>query len=295
MRKIIPREQIKHLEWKPGDEIPEPPKAGSGGKNIANLAQFTVGELLQNGKHFYDAHLPTALRAAQTYTTERGMIATLPALIAGKASADKRSYLWKNWFAALSEEHVGIDKEGLHVPRGQPIVITLHGQGILTPERIEQAYEEGLTDYGAAVLTNDEFSELLHGRLPNGNTIDLHSYLDIQRENPGPFSQYGVVMPFEVAKATSSGRHEKNNFLSNEVVIIRTGLEKSALESYFDKAENSTGKVGNWHRYNEINPAQASGRLLYVNYTNDGLDGDVSLDVSGRFVGIAPEALGARV
>ena len=47
-------------------------------------------------------------------------------------------------FTALSEENAGIDKNGKLAKAGEEVVLVLHGGGILTPERIRQAYSEGL-------------------------------------------------------------------------------------------------------------------------------------------------------
>ena len=46
---------------------------------------------------------------------DEGIVASMPQLIAGKSLTDKKSYLWKDWFTALSEENIGIDRKGTFV------------------------------------------------------------------------------------------------------------------------------------------------------------------------------------
>ena len=66
------------------------------------------------------------------------------------------------------------------------------------------------------------------------------------------------------------------------------------LEAYFDKAKDSDGDVGNHHRFGEIDPSQPQGRVLFLFDDYYHLIGSGDLDDGGRFVGVAPEAHGAR-
>ena len=203
----------------------------------------------------------------------------------------KKNYLWQNWFTALSEENAGIDKNGKLAKAGEEIVITLHGGGILTPERIRQAYSEGLTPQNAAKYT-DEFDSLLKGVLPSGESIDLYTVDDVKKGIIEPFGRYAVWMPAEAAKTTASNWHKKKEFMENPLVIARAGTLEH-IEAYFKKAKSSD-KVGNWHRFGEIDFRQPQDRLLFVSITDGGIDG-YDLDGDGSFVGVAPEALvGAR-
>jgi hypothetical protein len=304
MTKIIPRDLIKHLEWVPGQQTPQKPVVNpTPTPQPVQQRTSSIDALIKNGKEFYSEQkdgkgnyigVAIALQEAYDQMGSDGIIATLPYLIAGKAQADKRSYLWQKWFTGLSEENAGIDKNGSLVSRGNGIILSLHGGGILTADRIRQAYSEGLTPQNAAKFTDDEFDNLLRGVLPNGESINLYTVDDIVKGNiPDPFGRYAVWMPAETAKGTNSGYHKKKGFMENPLVIARAGTLEH-LEKYFDKAKDSDGDVGCYHKFGEIDFRQPQGRVLFVDGYYFGLRGDIDLDNNGRFVGVAPEAPGAR-
>ncbi|MBU2637725.1 MAG: hypothetical protein KJ955_02030, partial [Nanoarchaeota archaeon] len=51
MTKIIPYELIKHLEWVPGQEVPQMPKPGTAKPALQSV--LSIDELVKNGKEFY--------------------------------------------------------------------------------------------------------------------------------------------------------------------------------------------------------------------------------------------------
>jgi hypothetical protein len=296
--RVIPRELLKHLEWTPGQEIPTPPQPPL---FVPSHSGYSIDDLVQRGKPFYSTELDSArnnigvavsLQQAIEYATMDGVVANMPFLVAGKAASDTNNYLWKNWFTALSEEDIGIDKEGLFVGRGKPVIMVVHGGGILTKERIIRAYAAGLTGQKAAKLDEgSEFDNLLRGILPNGESIQVYGVEDVKSGRiADPFGRYAVAVDFETAKRVTSGYLGKTDFMENQLVWARIGtLDHS--ESYFDKAQHTTNhNVGNWHRFAEIDPAVAQGRVLFVDDDYCGLSGYDSLSHDGRFVGVAPEA-----
>jgi hypothetical protein len=303
MTRIIPRDLIKHLEWTPNQEEPPRPPTDPSPQPVQQRAT-SIDALVNSGREFYSNQqdssgnyigVAVALQEAVDKMDSDAIIVTLPYLIAGKAQADTSNYLWQKWFTALTEENAGIDRNGRLVNAGEPVVITLHGGGILTSERIRQAYREGLTPQNAAKFTDEEFNNLLNGVLPSGEGIGLYTIDDVKRGNiVDPFGRYAVWMPAETAKARSSGYHTKTDFMNNELVIAKAGT-LDHLDAYFEKAKRSSdSKVGNWHRFGEINYRQPQGRVLFLYNSYDGLAGDVILDSGGRFVGVAPEARDAR-
>ena len=303
MTKIIPRRLIQHLELVPGQELPERNNPISEPQIIPALnGKFDINALIKEGKPFYSNEkdskgnyigVAVSLEQALTHAGVDGIVASMPHFIAGKAIADKKTYLWKDWFTALSEEDVGIDKNGSLVTAGSPVVITVHGGGILTPERIRQAYAEGLTGQNAARYAEHEFDNLLKGVLPDGTSIQIYTLEDIKKGSiPDPFGRYAVALDFEVAKATSSGYHKKEGFMNNPLVLVRAGTLE-CLEEYFDKAKDSDGDVGNHHRLGEIDPHQAQGRVLFVDFDHNGLGGSYYLDGIGRFVRVGAGGAGA--
>jgi len=288
--KIIPQELIDRWAWTPSKGVPkkEEPKI-----LVPKSFNFSIDDLVSNpqapfysdkkeGDKFVGA--PIAFQEALNYAGEEGIVANMPFLIAGKSVANKNNYLWKTWFTCNSEEHCGMKD-------GSPVIIVVHGGGILTPERIKQAYKDGLTSAHAASLSSDEWNGLLEGELPNGDKTNLYELSDVKEGKiPEPFGKYAVILPFELAKNTNSSRHNKTEFMENHLVIARAGTLEH-LDAYFEKAKHSTeNNVGCYHRFNEVNPAQAQGRLLYLNDNYSGLVGNGNLDFNGRFVGVAPKA-----
>jgi len=276
---------------------------------------FTIDNLVKNGKTFYSdkkindeyVGVQLALEEAQKYIqSNNGTIATMPYLIAGKTHAvntnaqgnktrNDSHYLWKDWFTALSEEYIGIDEKGIFTTKGKSVLITLHGGGILTPERIKKAYNDGLTPQNAAKLEQTEFKNILKGILPNNEQIQIYKLEDIKNNKIiNPFGKYAVAQDLEKAKGYASGYHNKTKFLENPIVHARAGT-KEYLDTYFElakKSEDST--VGCWHRLNETDPKVPSGRLLFLNSSYGGLNGYDDLNDNGRFVGVAPEAHRAK-
>jgi hypothetical protein len=290
MNKIIPRDKIKHLEWSNSQDILEtkPPESNARLKiDTTNL----VGRLLSDGKEFFDdskvdgkwVGVQYALKSVVGYVGEDGIIASMPLYIASKIEADKDHSLWKKWFTTYSEELVGVDTEGTLGNKGEAIVVTVHGGGILTPDRIRQAYKEGLNDRNAARLSQDEFNSILSKRATY--SVDSLKHTKLVK----PFDRYITYLSLEEAKTTNSGYQERSQFLNNPLIIARNGGTQN-LEAYFDKAKGSGSKVGNWHRLKDINQTEPSGRLLFLYSGINGLVGDCDLNINGRFLGVAPEA-----
>lgn len=262
---------------------------------------FTIEDLVNRGNDdFYSTDknaqginvgISISLRKTLKYFGSEGVVASMPYLIGGLSIANTDNFLRKNWHTALSEEDVGIDKKGKFVGKGKPILIVEHGGGILLPDRIDKAYTDGLTPQNAARFTPKEFDDLLEGVLPSGERIVLYSVNDVKEGKvKNPFGRYAVWLPFETAKTTNSGWHNKHDFINNDLVIARAGTTKY-LNNYFEKVKHNDRTVGNWHRFNEIDPNVPQGRVLFVDDNCSGLNGDSNLNGSGRFGGVAPEAL----
>ncbi len=265
--------------WTPGKQLPSQTQSDTPG----------IDALLNDGVELFMHRMDDTLREAYKKVMFGGVIATLPYLIAGQAMADKSSYLWRPFIIGLSEENAGIDMNGRLLSRGRPVVVIVHGGGILTPERISNAYRD-LTGEGAARYTDEEFDNLLQGHLPSGDWIDLYSVDDVRRGLSNPFGRYAVWLPGEAAKAAPLGGFSKANFMSNELVIARAGTIKY-LDAFFENAKNPANLLENTHYYNSIYFEQPQGRLLSLvqGRFDQGINGQQSLDVmSSRFI-IVPE------
>jgi len=226
-----------------------------------------------------------ALEQAEKYLADKiGYIANLPLLIAGKTIAPKKHSLTNDYFTAYSEENAGIDKKGKLVKAGEGVVIVVHGGGILqSSKRIFEAYSQGLTPQFAAKYTQEEFDDLLEGKLPSGKSIQFYTVDDVKNGKiPNPYGDnaYGVWLSAKDAIATVSGQHEKSDFLENKLVFARAGTLEY-LDRYFEK-EKIIEKVGNCHSFKKIDFNQPQGRTLYIGSGGD-LNGEY-LNSCGRFV-----------
>ena len=261
------------------------------------------------GEVFYDANLPTALKAAQKYAADNETsVANMPLLL--------RQFPHSEWYTANSEDLSGVDKHGDFGPKDGHVVVTLHGGkdgiGLLTPDVIAKAYDMkkgnrgGMNELYAAKLNDvfdgkDVFADLLHGGMPDGTKIMVISYDQLANEgSPGGFQRYAVVRPLELARKTFSGYEGidrltdgEGNVKDSQVITYAGGVQegqnviKRAKESFKSK------KLGVWHPFNsdKFNPDEPQGRVLFLNSDdNNGLIGSYGLDVIGRFVGVAPEA-----
>ncbi|MDP3989734.1 MAG: hypothetical protein Q8Q01_00845 [archaeon] len=293
MTRIIPRELIKHLEWTPGQTPPAQPIANP--IPIVNPVQtspFSIDDIM-NGKTFYDGSMPKALRQAIEYAGSSGIVANMPEFVAAKAKAEKSHAFWQNWYTVLTEENIGIDKKGSFYTRGEPVLVVMHGGGILTPDRIQQAYDEGLIS-NSAKYRNEEFDALLEGRLLDGTSFPLYRLEDIKDGRSNLPHQFGVVLPYKTAQDTKSGYHQKKPFLENPLVLARTAGSHDYLEAFYEKAKASDGDLGNYHPFSGRDATIPQGRVLFVDSAGGGLFGGSGLGSGGRFVGVAPEAPGAR-
>ena len=240
-------------------------------------------------KMFYDMNLPNALKGAQGYAKERrGCVLSMPQLIQTRINSGSDDELWHNWYTALSEEIV------CKTPHGNDVVIVLHGGGMLTPERIQRAYNggygKGLTSNDAVRIINDEVKDLLEGKLFDGNGLPMFSSEEFSKTNISDSDRnYGVIMDFDTIRKTESGNQDISKLSNNPLFIARVGGIEQATE-YLDKAKKvyKTEKMGNWHYFEHIDPAEAQGRLLVLGNNDSfgvcGTNPDDLLDRLGHFV-----------
>lgn len=224
-------------------------------------------ETIKQGKVFRDEHAPLALGRALEFAGERGIVATLPELLAAYPPTD--GYKHPTPFTAHTEENIGIDKHGKFYAPGTPIVVVLHGGGLLTPTRMQAALDEGLV-CGRARYTEREFDKLLEGRLENDEVIHLRRF-DQMHKISEMTHHYGIVMPYALARASKIGQLAKNVFLDTPLAVARCGLlMATSLRSY-------NGTLANYHTYVEHDVTTPQGTLLHYNthadYCVDGWSG----------------------
>jgi len=100
---------------------------------------ISIEDILK-GKTFYSEErdskgqcigVSVALREAINYAGENGIVVSMPELIAAKIKADKTHEFWQKGYDVQSEENIGIDKKGVFVKSGKPVLLVVHGGGLL--------------------------------------------------------------------------------------------------------------------------------------------------------------------
>ena len=300
MTDIIPRDLIRHLEYNPDKKVPKQEVSSPQPSN----KKFSIEDIL-NGKTFYgNMHKPRiskysdgeeALEAALAYAGPEGIVATMPELIAAKIytaqfRADHSHDLWNERYTAHTEENVGIDKKGRFYSKNQPVLVIVNGGGLITPERIKSAHLdilEGHIKGGAIRYHDEEFEELLDGKLPDGSSIPLHCFEDIEKGISNLPHRFGVVIGYRWAALTHSGEHDKKAFLENPLVIARAGGPEH-LETYYQETVfknqlcNSHQLIGNERKL-------PNGRFIGLGHHDEGLSDKFSHHIMGRFLGVAPK------
>jgi hypothetical protein len=248
---------------------------------------FKQGKQKLKGNVYYDDSLPKALGQAQSYAGRKGYVASMPEIASMRIGGQLP---WNNWFTAMSEEDV------LTTPQGNHVVAVVHGGRILsTPERIRQAYDDGLVNGAAKLDTKRDPEETK--KLLSGKEMPVYSIADFVKGVEKLPRQYAVILDFETAQKTQSGRQDADRLKDNPLVIARCGGVEQAA-AYIDAAKKAyhTTTLGQWHPFANVDPEQRQGRLLFLG-DGDSLSlllGDDLLYNLGRFVGVAPEAHVAR-
>lgn len=122
------------------------------------------------------------------------------------------------WFTANSEELVGL------TPKKAPVVLVVHGGGVFSsPQRIEQAYKQRLTETRGGILTPDEFRNALAGKMPDGAQVPVYDFNEFKNGVAGLPMRYVVVLDFEEAAKTTSGCQTVSGLYDNPLVIARAG------------------------------------------------------------------------
>lgn len=253
-----------------------------GGKRFRSNAKDSKGNYIG---------IAVALQQALDYVNPDGIVATMPELIAAKIKADSSHHFWQSWYCLHTEENIGIDKKGNFYNRNEPVLVIVNGGGILTPNRIRQAYNEGLINNSAG-YRNAEFDGLLEERLPNEDSIHLYRFEEIKNGVSNLPHRFGVVMPYKMAQETKSGYHNKKPFMDNPLVIARVAVMEH-LEPYYERAKDPDKDIANYHPFKGRQPYPPQGRLLFLNdYNYLDMHGYCGLHFYGYFVGVAPGQAG---
>jgi len=250
----------------------------------ARVEEILAGKFCHNkDKDVNELRIGIAKALEKTYKLIKagGYIATMPELIAARVKADKSDKLWSFGIRCHTEENIGIDKKGFFYQPRTPVLVIVNGGGLLTPQRIFQAYSDGLFD-GGARYTDEEFDMLLQRKVADGSRIDMYKFEDIEAGIDNLPHRFGIVAPYRMMEDTKSGQHEKEKFVSNPLAIARNAGVKNLLE--YHAMTNFMGRTGCYHPFDYRNPVVRQGRLLFLGSRQDGLDGYDPLHNDGRFV-----------
>ena len=229
---------------------------------------------------FFDSYLPDALDRALAYAGDQGFVASMPHLLHARTLAPYDNEIWNTRsFTSASEESV------ITTGRRQSLVVIVHGGGIFaTPQRFRTLYHAstnrhsklGFTGLFGAKISEEESNALLKGRLPDGSEIPLYSFKVFRDGISNLPRRYGVVLDFELAKASSNGNASFDALKDDPLMIARAGGAEAAA-AYLDKARDrkTSTVMGSWHCLNDINPDQPQTRVLFLGGTEGGAQTEV--------------------
>lgn len=172
-----------------------------------------------------------------------------------------------------------------------------HSVGSLaTFKGLEDAFKNRREDYGFMTLNTNEWATVGEGKY-NGKHIARIHLSDVQKGNvPKPRTPYTVFVYMDKDKPTinPSGPLTYDQFMKDDRVLMITGSPDSreALAKMLFGAKKDGGEgwetIGSYHRINDVGfNEQARGRLVYLYYNSDGLDGSRNIIYIGRFLGVS--------
>ena len=227
-----------------------------------------MADIRMEAEIIFEPHVPRALYRALEYAGEEGFVASMPQLLHARAHASYDNIIWNTWFTSYSEESV------VKTPGGNRVVVVVHGGGIFaSPERFERVYRasvdraspEGFTGQYAGKITEDEARDIQRGVLADGTEIPVYPFAEFKRGIADLPIRYGVILDFEMARASLRGYEEFETLKDEPNMIARAGgVEANA--AYLDKfqARHDTKLMGNWHPYNRIDPEQPQTRIIFL-------------------------------
>ena len=269
-----------------------------------------MADIRMEAEIIFEPHVPRALYRALEYAGEDGFVASLPHLLYARANAPYDNIIWNTWFTSYSEESV------VTTPGGNRVVVVVHGGGIFaSPERFERVYRasvdraspEGFTGQYAGKITEREAQDVQRGLLPDGTEIPVYPFEEFKRGVADLPLRYGVILDFEMARASLRGYEEFETLKDEPNMIARAGgVEANA--AYLDKfqARHGTKLMGNWHPYNRIDPDQPQTRIIFLAGNKGGIysqgddpeewgydceygiGGDACIHNMARYIAVAP-------
>ena len=224
---------------------------------------------------------PPQARALRQASRKLGVsgVATAPLLIAVLSQTDVEHVLWREEVIDTYTEVVtGIDTEGRLGYAGQPVLVVVHGGGILTPKRIREAYKTGSVDpvSGAALYSKGEFNRVLEGRLPFGEIPTYTADEVRQGIIPDIFDSYAVCMDGRHVQEQSLGRCYRGEFMDNDLVVAIAGTLEY-LTPFFDRIASDLEASPDFPSYKTVDFSRPQGHIQRL-YTNTDIPFNALLD-----------------
>ena len=258
----------------------------------------------------FESHVSNALQRALGCAGKDGFVASMPQLLHARTHADYDNIIWNTWFTSYTEESV------VTTPQGNHVIVAIHGGGIYAnPERFEKQYygcanndtEHGYTEQYAGKITQQEASDVLEGRLPDGTEVPVYSYEEFKQGISDLPIRYGVIIDYELARQSLRGYEEFEVLKDDPNMIVRAGgveANNAYLDKYRDR--HNTKLMGVWHPYNRIDKYEPQTRVIFLagnqggwgtddddfhlyGYDSEyGIGGDASMGGMARYVAVAP-------
>lgn len=232
----------------------------------------------------------SARKQADELSAEHGLtVADMPLVIQAMSSHPEiRKAIRPSWIDTITAE--------LHGQRdGERSYEAWHSAGSLaSSEGLEKAFPK-MGAYGFMKVGDDEWTSVGKGSYDGKNVARIH--LDDARNGkvpaPGIPHTIFVLLDKDHPNINKRGPVGYDEFMNDDRVLMITGSpenrERLAKILFGSKEQGGEGwtSVGSYHRTNEVGfGTNAVGRLVYVNYNYDGLNGNYDIGNIGRFAGV---------
>ena len=280
-----------------------------GMKDAVKLRGLTIPGHPLMGKSFYRTG-NTGLADSIKAVLDEGLIhVPTYSLVAGRAFVGKENEAWSQYHDSRAERITALDEKGIMGAKGTVYSLDIQNGGLFVcnPQRIKEAVEGGKLVNYAIQLEQEEVNAVLDA-MKKGDTAALKQIVHggnvayagdfkgfVEASDAPGFIQgmdttYLVIRPATEARQLYSGRTDINVQSENPDIIIASG-GKAPAGRMLDQAKGfEWEKFGAWHDGYDNNN---TGRVVCLDYGDDGVLGGRNLYGDGRPVGIAPEALDA--
>lgn len=207
-----------------------------------------------------------ALAAAQECAIENnGRLESLHGIILERIR-EPRGQAWQQTLTPNYDEAIGLDLEGRIGGKDESVFVGIQGSGIaLSSAKQLQEACNNKTPEGFPSTTNREISNLLAGKLPNGQQIKVYTLPEIMKEDPKRLpAAYAIASPLKDLQDRPSGRIRVDELETDKLFIIRAGHPQTAKDYVKVLRLMGIEEHGNWHPLPNLKPENPSVHVLHV-------------------------------